>query len=288
MSETVLADEAIACLAAPKRAGSARRSGGGNRAFSSDLSVDEAVALSEVGYEPRGLVMGSAIFHVGYSFVGMNQSVEIAQLSDAMRGARETAIGRIEAEAARLDAVGVVGVRLEIETFEPRMHLLEFIAIGTAVVPVASGAETARPRGRAAGRPFASDLSGQDFSALVRAGYQPVGIALGSCVYHVAYQGMANWNTNGEISAYTQAVYEARELAMGRLQDEAARAGADGVVGVKVVEHTHAWGNRAIEFFAVGTAVRLVHPEHRKLSPRMVVPMDDAVRLPDGSMVADD
>jgi uncharacterized protein YbjQ (UPF0145 family) len=276
--EDALAHQAVECLAAAARSAKHPK-----RAFSSDLSVDEAVAISEVGYGPLGLVMGSAIFHVGYSFVQMNQNAEIGQLSEAMRLARETAIGRLEFEAGRLDATGVVGVRLEIGTFEPRQHLLEFTAIGTAVAPTGGRAA----QGRSVGRPFASDLSGQDFAALVRAGYEPVGIALGSCVYHVAYQGMASFRMNGEMQSYTEAVYAAREAAMARLQSEAARAGAHGVVGVKVEEHAHAWGSHAIEFFAVGTAVRLAGGSHRTLEPRMVVPTDDLVRLADGSLATE-
>ncbi|MGH9128388.1 MAG: heavy metal-binding domain-containing protein [Acidimicrobiales bacterium] len=265
------ADAALACL----REGIGERHQG--RVFSSDLSVDEAILCKEVGYEPRGLVMGSAIYHVGYSFVGMNQNIEISALSKAMVQAREAAMSRLVEDARRVGGDGVIGVRLTIDMFEPRHHLMEFVAIGTAV---AAGPD-ALTRGRSHGRPFTSDLSGQDFYLLQRAGYEPLGLAMGSCVYHVAHQGLGRWMgsaaQNVEIEPYTQAFYEARELAMERLQQEAIREGAEGVVGMTVTERSHAWGSRAIEFFAVGTSVRLVSDEHRMLAPRPAIPLDDLV-----------
>lgn len=271
MSGSAPADVAIECL----RSGSGERHQG--RVFSSDLSVDEAILLKEVGYEPRGLVMGSAIYHVGYSFMGVNQNTEITALSQAMVKAREAAMSRLVDDARRVGGDGVIGVRLTIGMFDPRHHLMEFVAIGTAV---AAGHGALR-RGRSHHNPFTSDLSGQDFYLLQRAGYEPLGLVMGACVYHVAYQGLAGWMSNQaqnvEIESYTQAFYQARELAMERLQQEAIREGAEGVVGMSVTEHSHVWGSRAIEFFAIGTAVRLVADEHQMIAPRPVVLLNDAV-----------
>ena len=79
------------------------------------------------------------------------------------------------------------------------------------------------------------DLSGQDFFTLVRAGHLPVSFVFGTCVYHVAHQGMMQsmrqMGQNVEMPQYTQAVYDARELAMGRMQYEVERDGANGAVG---------------------------------------------------------
>ena len=54
---------------------------------------------------------------------------------------------------------------------------------------------------------------------------------------------------------FTQALYEARELAMERMQKEAEDLQARGIVGVQLQEKSHGWGSHIIEFFAVGTAV---------------------------------
>jgi uncharacterized protein YbjQ (UPF0145 family) len=62
-------------------------------------------------------------------------------------------------------------------------------------------------------------------------------------------------NTNLEMGNFTQSLYEARELAMGRMQAEALHLKAEGVVGVNLVQRSHGWESHVIEFFAVGTAV---------------------------------
>ena len=38
-----------------------------NHFFTSDLSVNEFLLVKEVGFDPLGLVMGSSIYHIGYS-----------------------------------------------------------------------------------------------------------------------------------------------------------------------------------------------------------------------------
>ena len=127
------------------------------------------------------------------------------------------------------------------------------------------------------GKPFTSDLSGQDFWVLLQSGHAPLGLVLGTCVYHVAHQGMfkamGNIGQNREMPNFTQALYEARELAMERMQDEAKKLKAEGIVGVQIQEKSHIWGSHTIEFFAMGTAVRKL-PEGEIATPRMVLSLD--------------
>ncbi len=141
----------------------------------------------------------------------------------------------------------------------------EFVAIGTAVRHRGGGASFKNVRGK----PFQSDLNGQDFWTLIRTGYRPVGFVMGNCVYYVPpHLLQARATQNCELTAYTHALYDARELAIERLQDEAEALGATGIVGVTVTERQHSWrqtpwnvGNAAlqtgeiIELFVIGTAV---------------------------------
>ena len=117
------------------------------------------------------------------------------------------------------------------------------------------------------GRAFTSDLSAQDFFRLLAAGAVPVAFVLGTCVYHIAHQGvMQSLRQMGPESgdaAVTQGVYEARELSLARMQAEAAQAKASGIVGVTVEVKNHVWGEHATEFLATGTAVRRLADEHR-------------------------
>ena len=186
--------------------------------FTSDLSINEFLLVKQAGFEPLGLVLGSSIYHIGFQQANWSRNQEMGVLTQAMYHARELAMTRMEEEADQLGADGVVGVRLDIGRYEWGADLAEFIAIGTAVKH--RGGELHRAPN---GRPFTSDLSGQDFSTLLRSGYRPVGLVMGNCVYHVAHQGMrAAWRQigrNQEMPTYTQALYEARELAMERHAD---------------------------------------------------------------------
>jgi uncharacterized protein YbjQ (UPF0145 family) len=227
-----------------------------NRAglFTSDLSVNEFLLVKEAGFEPLGLVVGSSIYHIGIQMAGWKKSQEMTVLSEAMYSARQLAMTRMEEEADQLGADGIVGVRLDIGRYEWGQDMAEFIAIGTAVKH-RDGVLHRAPNGR----PFTSDLSGQDFWTLLRTGHRPVGMVMGTCVYHVAHRGMlqslAQTGRNVELSNFTQALYDARELAMERMQSEAAAIEAEGIVGVQLQEKSHGWGSHTIEFFSIGTAI---------------------------------
>ena len=154
-----------------------------------------------------------------------------------------------------MGADGVVGVRLEVKRLEWDANVLEFVAFGTGVVHAKGHTTFKGPNGQ----PFTSDLSGQDFWTLLHAGYRPLEMVMGSCVYHVAHRGLlkslGSIGQNVELTNFSEALYDAREIAMERMQQEAADAKAEGVVGVILHEGSHNWQPHVIEFFAVGTAV---------------------------------
>lgn len=223
--------------------------------FTSDLTVDEFLLVEQAGFEALGLVMGSSIYHVGFQWQKWSVSQELDVLSKAMYQARELAMTRMEEEADLLGADGVVGVRLVFKQYAMDEGVLEFQAIGTAIRHLdRKGSFRTKDN-----RPFTSDLSGQDLWKLVRAGYRPVSLSMGACVYHIAHlsfmQVLKQAGRNQEMKIYTEATYAARELALERMQAEAVERGGIGVVGARVEESNWGWGANAIEFFAVGTAV---------------------------------
>jgi uncharacterized protein YbjQ (UPF0145 family) len=240
--------------------------------FTSDLSVNEFLLVKESGFEPVGLVLGSSIYHIGFQQAAWNRNQEMVVLTQAMYHARELAMTRMEEEADQLGADGVVGVRLEIGRYDWGPDLAEFIAVGTAVRH-REGVLHRAPNGR----PFTSDLSGQDFATLLRTGYRPTGLTMGNCVYHVARQGMMQTmrqaGRNVEQTNFTQALYEARELAMERMQNEADELQSEGIVGARIIERSHGWGSHVIEFFAIGTAVVSVSDDHVIERPTLVLPL---------------
>lgn len=111
------------------------------------------------------------------------------------------------------------------------------------------------------GRAFTSDLSGQEFWLVVDKGFQPMGLVMGNCIYSMG--AIRNWlvgiraNFQGELKEYSELMYQARELALSRMQFEADQLGADGVIGVDIkVEFLH--NNEWMEVTAIGTAIRYV------------------------------
>ncbi|MDG6929520.1 MAG: heavy metal-binding domain-containing protein, partial [Nitrososphaerota archaeon] len=65
--------------------------------------------------------------------------------------------------------------------------------------------------------------------------------------YHIGVQ-MRKWGSSQELNKLSEAMYNARELAMTRMEEEADQLGADGVVGVRLDVNYYEWGSDAAEF----------------------------------------
>ncbi len=243
--------------------------------FTSDLSVAEFLLLDELGYRPLGLVMGSCVYQVGFQSAPWRESLELTAITQAMYTARHLAMSRMTEEARYLGAAGVVGMRLDIggQHLGLGNGVLEFMAVGTAVAAPQDEEHTLDP--------FTSNLSGQEFYKLHRGGFRPVGLTVGNCVYHVAYQGgsvYARGHSNEEMTHYTIAIYHARELAMDRMQAEGIRDRAIGIVGTRISEHTRGWDKQVFEFLAMGTSIRRATNSSTtslRPEPSMVLSLDE-------------
>ena len=250
----------------------ARLAGGadveGRRFFTSDLSVNEFLLIRQAGFRPLGLVLGSSIYRVGLRSRMRGGSGEMRKLTQALYSARERAMTRMEAEADLLGADGVVGVRLDVRLRDFGKNLLEFVAIGTAIAADEPGEWRT-----AAGKPFTSDLSGQDFWSLLQTGYAPRGLVLGNCVYFVGRFAGVRYGPTTELTGFTQGMYAAREAAMTRMEAEATALHAEGIVGVDIEESNHVWGAHVIEFLAIGTAVRPLGADPGVDGPQLVLPV---------------
>jgi uncharacterized protein YbjQ (UPF0145 family) len=238
--------------------------------YGSDLGVNEFALLARLGIKPVTLVMGSSIYHAGWQTGYMFQPGEVRMLSDAYNDSRRLALGRLLEEAHTAAADAVVGVRITQGSHDWAPGAVEFIAVGTAVrLP---------EQLRSGEGPVLTDLSGQEFWKLCAAGMRPVGIAAHTSVHYVPatwqtqmtqrgagmFAGSASW-TNQELGDFTKGVYSARETAMRHLTGEARAAGGDGVVGVKLAQHSR--GHRVaglgferedliVTFEVMGTVVR--------------------------------
>ncbi len=113
----------------------------------------------------------------------------------------------------------------------------------------------------AAGHPlFSSDLSTNEFLLSRKQGYIALSQVMGSSIYHVGWQYTRNytWNTvEAELINVSNAHQHAAQLALGRLEQEAALLKAHGVIGVRFTRRSYEWGQNLLEYTAIGTAIRL-------------------------------
>jgi uncharacterized protein YbjQ (UPF0145 family) len=133
---------------------------------------------------------------------------------------------------------------------------------------------------------WGSALTADEFAAIRSSGFAPVGQVLGAAVYNVGYTGgyacpamgtgygfggypgfggpyssVTATSSGGSFGSYAPMVrtlYEARRMAIGRMTEECAALGGDGVVGVRLTIGSFPAGG--LEFKAIGTAVRAPGP----------------------------
>ena len=261
----------------------------GGRLFTSDVSVGEFALVHAIGWRPLAQVMGSSIYHVGWQQrpggwgVQMGAiSQELTVVSEAWNTARLRAFARLEQEAQLVGADAVVGVQLTVGSHDWAVGSIEYVAVGTAVCT--DGAERAE-------RPALTDLSGQDYWKLRRAGYRPLGVVGASTVHYIvpgwatqrAQSGSyASW-ANQELRDFTRGIYDARETALGRMTAEARQKGAAGVVGVSIthqIEQREGGGagrrDLVATFHVLGTAIgpRSSDGGELEVSPRIDLSRD--------------
>lgn len=115
---------------------------------------------------------------------------------------------------------------------------------------------------------FSSTFTAKEYLLACEAGYEPVGQVMGSAFMKVGWRNFCQgwWSSTSEIEALTHAHKQARELAVSRLQQEAALLGAHGVIGVKLETGNFNWSEGLTEFTAIGTAIRIPNSDCVKLS----------------------
>src|SRR5258708_13664893 len=106
-----------------------------------------------------------------------------------------------------------------------------------------------------AGAIFTSDLSVNEFLLVREAGFRPLGLVLGSSIYHVGLQ-IGRGSKNQELDLLSQSMYHARELAMTRMEAEAKTLDADGVAGVRLGVELRKSATRIATSTPLATALR--------------------------------
>ena len=245
----------------------------GARSVTSDLTIDETLLLHGMGYEPTDLVTGVSVTSIPYgTFLvqyGQGAPSELPAATSAVLEGFRAASERVRAQCAQSGGVGIVGVDVDVDIAPTSVTVA---LTGTGVRPIAQA--STRP-----GRPFVTDLSVRDFALLLRAGWEPLDLVAGASFVAAPLQrlkqALAQTMQNVELTMLTQALQDARELAMDRMQTAALGAAAHGVVDVKIIDGPLGHARHTLTFICWGTAVHLVADRHQRIEPVLVLPIDD-------------
>lgn len=199
--------------------------------WTSTLTVPDFLVSRKLQLQPLGQVMGSCVMHPAFNsqwIYGLWQNGDVPAFTRAVKVARDTAVDRLRQEAATLGAHGVVSVQITERWPEWGNGLVEFTATGTAV------ALSGQP---APANLFMGNVSAIDTMTLLEAGYLPMNVVFATTAYYV----MTTWNamaaesswSNQEVPDFSRAIYEARDLVVVRMRDQAREVGADGVLGAE-------------------------------------------------------
>lgn len=253
-----------------------RELGENGGAFTSDLSVADFALCHQLGLQPVSQVMGSSIYQVGYQntpwpSMGGGYMFEMEALSQGWNEVRERALHRLALEAGHVGADAVIGVDLQTGAHDWAENSIEYVVIGTAVRHSKSTASESNG-------PVLTELSVADYAKLLSAGVEPLGIVAWSSVFFVGASyatqnlggmtqalGGMNFTQNQELPEFTQGIYSAREIAVGRVTKQAARLDASGVIGVRIAHGirrmsvgggAYAREGLMVTFHVIGTAIR--------------------------------
>jgi uncharacterized protein YbjQ (UPF0145 family) len=251
----------------------------GGAFFTTTFSVAEMAVARLAGYEPLGQVMGSSVYHVGWSGLLAADAGELGGVTHARRDSFFRSLGRMAEEARLLGAHAVVGVRLDVRGYEWSGELSEFTAVGTAV----------RVSGPVPERPALSNLTVQQLYKLELAGLWPIDVVMGNSAWrnlHADCAADGRW-LNTELPAHTACIDHARAAAQKRFKDAIASTNAHGVVAVTVDRRFHEseWeqnNSQHTEFKAevvlLGTAVTRLR-EPRLPRPRLILDLAGGQRV---------
>jgi uncharacterized protein YbjQ (UPF0145 family) len=257
----------------------------GSTGFTSGLSVGDFALTRLESIRPVCQVMGTSVYKVGWQSypwtTGWGSDAvlsELTALTHAWNDARARALARLAEEAAIAGCHAVLDV-----TFDNRRH--EFLTDEIEIV--VNGTAVHLPEGVGGSQPVLTDLSMPDYVLLRRGGYAPVGVVTSTSVFYVVpsretqrlTSGWQRFQPNQEMTDYTQGVYEARERAIGRATEQAARLGAGGLVGMQIeheihvreVEQNNTQRNDLIVTFHIIATAIAPHGEHRPLDPQTIL-----------------
>jgi uncharacterized protein YbjQ (UPF0145 family) len=231
--------------------------------FSSSADGQELYCQMDCGFHPLHFAFGNVAYSIGVgggiggAFRSLGRG-EVVEYSQVFNTTRHLALDRIAMDAKKYGANAVVGIQTSIVPFQ---GMQEMVMIGTA-----SRHDVLLPN-----TIVTSDLTNEEMWNVISMGYMPLRLVMGVSVYSLGLVGGVTSKfkslLRGEIPELTTMVYEARENALSKIDEEARRIEADDVLGVKT--YVYSLGSGLIEFMAIGTAVRKM-PGLATASPQLI------------------
>ena len=199
------------------------------------LSGNEIYCLHLKGMKPGNLVIGNSVYSLGLlGSVGAGFSNimggEVTQITQVIHEGRLQSYQRLEAEARSHGGLGVSGVTSELRHFHGN---IEFLSVGSTV-----HAETGPggPHGQLA---FTTAHDAEELFCQMDAEYRPLKFVFGNVAYSVGVSGGILGSlkslARGEVKEFSNVFNVTRHLALQRIVNEAASAGANAVVGIKTI-----------------------------------------------------
>jgi uncharacterized protein YbjQ (UPF0145 family) len=215
--------------------------------FVCSLSGNEIYCLAQKGFSPGEIVVGNSVRSLGLAgSIGSSFRTlaggEVANITALISEGRHAAISRMVEEARRDGADGVAGVTSELSSLA---GYTEFLSQGTGVTAAAPG-----------GRFFTTAASASELYCHLDAGYTPLCFVMGNVAYALGLGrgivGGLSTLARGEVRQYSEMYNRIRRLALVRLRREAASAGANAVVDVRI--DLRPFGPGVVELLMTGTA----------------------------------
>lgn len=224
------------------------------RQYSTSADAQQLYCQLDSGFEPIHFVFGNVAYSIGLggniagAFSKLSRG-EVPQYTKIFDETRHLALDRIIREAKKYGANAVVGIQT---TISPLMNTQEMMMVGTASRHPALSAYNHRP--------VSSDMTNEEMWNMVHLGYLPIQLVMGVSVYSLGFTAgiLAVFKSlvGGEVTGLTEILYEAREKALARIEQDAEACGADEVIGVKT--RVYDLGGGLVEFMAIGTAVKKI------------------------------
>jgi uncharacterized protein YbjQ (UPF0145 family) len=267
---------------------------GAGAIYTSGLSVNEFALLRGLGSTPLAQVMGASVVRTGWQYLpalapglpahvtaGFGRTSTLRQdrwgnafaetsrsqirsylwatpvvcrletISDAWNLARRRALTRLTEEAAEVGADAVVGVSLQRADHNLGRRTVEYAVNGTAIRSATA---------RQPAEPVLTDLSVQDYSKLIGAGQEPVGLVATTVAVFASpsrdmrIKRVRTFRANQELTEISLAFRLARDSIRQDLRDQIMHVGGAGVVGVELSQSIRR------EKLALASAVQ--SPEH--------------------------